>query len=308
MEIYNSNCILHGNLFTDEETQRNERNTFWVICLTAVMMVIEISAGLIFNSMALLADGWHMASHAGALGITALAYVFARKHAGNSHFTFGTGKVSSLAGFASAVSLMIVAVIMGWESFVRLFQPQQISFDKAMLVAVAGLVVNLVSAYLLGHHGHGHDHSHHSGHSHNHDHNIRAAYLHVLADALTSVLAIFALFCGKYFGLVWMDPVMGLVGGLVVGKWALGLLKDTGKVLLDHSEEQEKRGAIHKSIESDGECRITDLHLWQAGTRHHCAIISLSADNPRLPDYYKGLLKEIDGLVHVTVEINPVIQ
>lgn len=224
----------HDHVFLGDNHERNERRTWFVIALTATMMVAEITAGTLFGSMALVADGWHMSTHAAAMLIAALAYLYARKNARNPRFTFGTGKFGDLAAFASAVVLALIAVLIGWESFVRLANPVPISFPQAIAVAVIGLAVNLVCAWLLrddhSHHGHHHD----DHHGHGHDNNLRAAYLHVLADALTSVLAIFALLAGSIYGWLWLDPAMGIVGALVIAKWSWGLIRDAGGVLLDY--------------------------------------------------------------------------
>jgi cation diffusion facilitator family transporter len=267
------------------------------------MMTIEIAAGYIFGSMALLADGWHMGTHAIALSITAFAYFFARKHSDNPNYSFGTGKVGVLGGFASAVVLAVIALLVGVESFQRLITPKTILFNQAIAVAVVGLIVNLVSAFLLQnkhHHGHKHD----SGKHHHHDHNLRAAYLHVLADALTSVLAIIALLTGKIFGWIWMDPVMGIVGATVITKWSYGLLIDTGKILLDRDVNQEAVDEIRSKIESDSDTKVTDIHVWRVGSHHLSALISLVTHYPKSPDHYKNLLLEYDEIVHVTIEVN----
>jgi cation diffusion facilitator family transporter len=267
------------------------------------MMTIEIAAGYIFGSMALLADGWHMGTHAIALSITAFAYFFARKHSDNPNYSFGTGKVGVLGGFASAVVLAVIALLVGVESFQRLITPKTILFNQAIAVAVVGLIVNLVSAFLLQnkhHHGHKHD----SGKHHHHDHNLRAAYLHVLADALTSVLAIIALLTGKIFGWIWMDPVMGIVGATVITKWSYGLLIDTGKILLDRDVNQEAVDEIRSKIESDSDTKVTDIHVWRVGSHHLSAFISLVTHYPKSPDHYKNLLLEYDEIVHVTIEVN----
>ncbi|MDX2500668.1 MAG: CDF family Co(II)/Ni(II) efflux transporter DmeF [Deltaproteobacteria bacterium] len=276
-----------------------ERNTRRVILLTLAMMIIEITAGYIYGSMALLADGWHMGTHAAALGITAFTYYFARKNAENPNYSFGTGKVGVLGGFGSAVVLAVIAVLMGVESVQRLFSPVTIRFNEAIAVAVIGLAVNLISAYLLrGRHHHDH------GHGHHHDHNLRAAYLHVLADALTSVLAIFALLTGKAFGWVWMDPIMGIVGALIISRWSYGLLVDTSKVLLDRDVNAEAVEEIRSIIESDSDNRVTDLHIWRVGSHHLSAIVSVVTHYPKPPDHYKQLLADYDEIAHVTVEVN----
>ncbi len=272
-----------------------------MVLLTAFMMVIEIAAGYHYGSMALLADGWHMGTHVAALSISLFAYSYARRHAKNPSFSFGTGKVGSLGGFASAIALAVVALLMGLESTERLLFPQSIRFNEAIVVAVVGLIVNLVSAWMLqdGHsHAHGHDHDHH------HDHNLRAAYLHVIADALTSVLAIVALLCGKVFGWAWMDALMGMVGAIIISKWSLGLIRGTSGVLLDATPDNELSDEIRQAIESDSDNRISDLHLWCVGPNQFAAIISLVTHDPRKPEYYKGLLADLDGLSHTTIEVN----
>jgi cation diffusion facilitator family transporter len=280
-----------------------ERNTRRVILLTLSMMIIEISAGYLFGSMALLADGWHMGTHAAALGITAFAYYYARRKSDDPNYSFGTGKVGVLGGFASAVVLALIALLMGVESIKRLVGPSPIRFNEAIAVAVLGLIVNLVSAWLLqGKHGHA---NHHHDHSHSHqDHNLRAAYLHVLADALTSVLAIVALLTGKMLGWVWMDPAMGIVGAIVITKWSHGLLIDTGKILLDRDVNQEAVDEIRAKIEADSDTRVTDIHVWRVGSHHLSAIISLVTHYPKSPDYYKQLLSGYEEIVHITIEVN----
>lgn len=284
---------------------QGERNTRRVIALTLTMMAIEIAAGMTFGSMALLADGWHMGTHAIALGITAFAYAFARKHADNPDYSFGTGKVGSLGGFASAVVLAVVALIMGAESVQRLFEPRPIRFNEAIIVAAVGLVVNLISAFLLRD-DHRHGHAHASGHqsTHHHDHNLRAAYLHVIADALTSVLAIVALFTGKLLGWTWMDPMMGIVGAVIILRWARGLLKDTGRILLDRDVGQASIDEIRTIIEYDSDNRVADIHLWRVGPKHLYAILSIVTHFPKPPAHYKNLLQGFDDLIHVTVEVN----
>lgn len=267
-------------------------------------MIIEIAAGYLFGSMALLADGWHMATHAIALSITAFAYFFARKHSDNPNYSFGTGKVGVLGGFASAVVLAVIALLVGVESFQRLINPKTILFNEAIAVAVLGLIVNLVSAVLLQDKHH-YAHEHDSGKHHHHDHNLRAAYLHVLADALTSLLAIVALLTGKIFGWIRMDPAMGIVGALVITKWAYGLLIDTGKILLDRDVNQEAVDEIRSKIETDSDTRVADIHVWRVGPYHLSAVISLVTHYPKSPDHYKNLLREYDEIVHVTIEVNP---
>lgn len=304
----------HDHNYLTAGHRRAERDTRRVILLTAAMMVIEIAAGTVFGSMALLADGWHMGSHASALGISAFAYAYARRHAGNARYSFGTWKVGVLGGFASAIVLGMVAILIAWESLGRFAEPLAISFDEAILVAVIGLVVNLVSAWILNDrgdavHDHGHAASpaavlelHHEGR--HHDHNLRAAYLHVLADAVTSLFAIVALVTGKYLGWVWMDPLMGLVGAAIIARWAYGLVRDTARVLLDGDVEPELADRLRRSIERHADNRITDLHLWRVGPRQLSVIVSLVTHHPRPPEHYKGLLEGVADLSHVTVEVN----
>jgi len=303
MHIHNLHRWKHSHRFNIEDGHA-ERNTRRVILLTLVMMIIEITAGYIFGSMALLADGWHMGTHAAALGITALAYYYARKHSDNPNYSFGTGKVGVLGGFGSAVILALIALLMGIESVQRLVSPVTIRFNEAIAVAVIGLAVNLISAYLLrGRHHHSHDPG--AGHGRHRDHNLRAAYLHVLADALTSVLAIVALITGKAFGWVWMDPIMGIVGALIISRWSYGLLIDTGKVLLDRDVNEETVAEIRSIIESDSDNRVADLHVWRVGSHHLSAIIAIVTHYPKSPDHYKKLLSDYNEMAHVSVEVNP---
>lgn len=301
----------HPHVFLGEAHDRNARRTWLVIALTATMMVVEITAGYAYGSMALVADGWHMSTHAAAMLIAALAYLYARRHASNPRFTFGTGKLGDLGGFASAMVLALVALFIGWESLLRFRSPVPIDFRMAMWVAVVGLLVNLLSAWLLrgDHHHHGHAHDHHA-HAHDHhahggDNNLRAAYLHVLADALTSVLAIAALLGGSLYGWVWLDPAMGIVGALVIARWSWGLIRDTGGVLVDYVPVTEDLpDEIRAAIETDAD-RITDLHVWQLGPGHHGAIVSLVSARAEAPSYYRAKLAHIHDLSHVTVEIEP---
>lgn len=296
----------HDHNFLGAKHARNERRTWFVAVLTAVMMVGEIVAGMLFGSMALLADGWHMATHAAALGIAALAYLFARRQARNPHFTFGTGKFGDLAAFASAVILAVVAIQIAFESVERLINPVGIAYREAIAVAVLGLIVNLVSAFLLReehddhHHGHGHAHDH--NHGHHHDNNLRAAYVHVLADAATSVLAISALIAAMILQWTWADPVVGIVGAIVIARWAVGLLRSSGAVLLDVNDAGKMEGLIRQRLETRGD-RVTDLHLWQIGPGHRAAVISLISDDPLPPADYKRRLSGLHGLSHVTVEV-----
>lgn len=312
MTTYNPSATGHDHFFLGSNHQRNERKVWLVIALTASMMLVEIVAGTLYGSMALVADGWHMSTHAGAMLIAVLAYHFARRHAGNPRFTFGTGKLGDLAGFVSAIVLALIALLIGWESLVRLTQPIHIDFNQAIAVAVVGLGVNLVCAWLLKddhahHHHHGHEH-HHSNDEHHapgkgRDNNLRAAYLHVLADALTSVLAILALLLGRSYGWSWADPAMGVVGALVIARWSWGLIRDSGSVLLDAAAEgQDVRQEIREAMAPTGS-QVTDLHVWQVGPGHFAAIVSLMAREPREPAHYKALLAHIHELSHVTVEV-----
>ena len=302
----------HGHVFLGADHARNERRTWIVIGLTAVMMVGEIVAGIAFGSMALLADGFHMATHAGALTITAAAYLYARRHAHDACFTFGTGKLGELAGYSSAVMMAVIALAIGSESVVRLTAPISIRFNEAIAVAVLGLVVNLVSAWLLhdggGHDHHLHYHDRHDDHQHAHgprhqDHNIRSAYFHVLTDALTSVLAIAALLAGRFYGWLWMDPLMGIVGGVVIARWSWGLLRGAGAVLLDAMPDPVISEKIRHILERNGD-RLSDLHLWQIGPGHMALIVSIVSDSPQAPDFYKAKLQDLPWLSHITVEIH----
>jgi cation diffusion facilitator family transporter len=294
----------HDHVFLGPKHERNERRTWFVVALTVVMMAGEITAGSFFGSMALLADGWHMATHACALGIAAIAYLFARQHARDSRFAFGTGKFGDLAAFSSAIILGLIAVQIAYESALRLVNPVPIAYGEAIAVAVLGLAVNLVSAWLLRddhdhHHGHGHSHD---DHHHHHDNNLRAAYVHVLADAATSVLAIAALVTAMYSQWVWTDPLVGIIGSLVIASWAYGLIRDSGAVLLDASADKNLEGVIRDRLETRGD-RVTDLHLWQVGPGHRAAVISVVSDNPLPPATYKRRLGGLQSLCHVTVEV-----
>jgi len=282
---------------------KGESRILQVLVLTFITMGAEITAGNIFGSMALLADGWHMGTHVAAFAISIFAYRYAKKNSLNPDFSFGTGKVSVLGGFASAVALAVIALVMAGESVSRLYRPQVIHFNEAILVAVLGLGINLVSAFLLQD-----SHGHASHEDHHHDHNMRAAYLHVLADALTSVLVIVALFSGKYWGLNWMDPVMGIAGALVITRWSWGLLKDTSSILLDHSMKDENIIKIKKRIETDSDNRVSDVHIWKVGPDHYAAVISIVTYYPKPPEHYKLLLKDVKELYHITMEINPCLE
>jgi cation diffusion facilitator family transporter len=266
-------------------------------------MIVEIIAGSVFGSMALLADGWHMGTHVAAFMITIFAYRYARKHSNDPAYAFGTGKVSVLGGFASAVALAVIALVMLIESMQRIIEPDIIHFNEAIAVAVLGLFINIISALILKD-DHHHDHSGEHQHNHRHDHNLRAAYMHVLADALTSLLAIIALVSGKYFGWNWLDPVMGIVGGIIITRWSYGLLKQTSPILLDGSIEKEYQTAIKKTIEDDSDNRVSDIHIWKIGANHYAAIISLITHYPKSTQYYKDLLTGFHRLSHTTVEVN----
>jgi cation diffusion facilitator family transporter len=308
----------HDHVFLGAGHDRNERRTWLVVVLTATTMVVEIAGGAIYGSMALMADGWHMFTHAAALAIAALAYRFARRHASDRRFTFGTGKLGELAGYSSAMILWMVAVLIVYESVARLFDPVAIVFDQAIAIAVAGLIVNLVSAWILrdGHH-HGDEHRHRHapqpvhrhepGHRHRaaqHDHNLRGAYLHVMADALTSVLAIVALLAGRFYGWNWMDPVMGIVGAAIILRWSIGLVRTSGAVLLDTVPDRALADLVASRLETGGD-RLADLHLWRLGPGHVGLVAAIVADRPQPPEHYKARLDGIDGLSHVTIEVHP---
>jgi cation diffusion facilitator family transporter len=295
----------HPHTFGTDATRAGEGRTRWVVALTATMMVVEIVAGMVFGSMALLADGWHMSTHAAALGIALFAYVYARRHATDPRYSFGTGKVGVLGGFGSAVGLAVVALLVIGESLARLASPVAIRFDEAIGVAVVGLLVNLGSALLLAERPHEHPQHEREGSADHHDHNLRGAYLHVLADALTSVLAIIALLAGKALGWIWLDPVIGIVGALVISRWSYGLLRDTSAVLLDGELGEQRRRQITSAIEADGDNRVVDLHVWRVGPEHLAAIVSVVTARPRSPSHYKALLAGHPDLTHLTVEVEP---
>ena len=295
----------HDHVFAQDRVRPGEKRTLIVVGITAVMMVVEIAAGLVYGSMALLADGLHMASHAAALGIAFLAYVVARRLAADNRFSFGTGKLNSLAGFASAVLLLGFAVIMVTESTSRFIAPVPISYDQALVVAVIGLVVNAVSAWIFAATPHDHhDHHGHHDHAHHHDHNLRAAYLHVLADALTSLLAIIALLAAKFYGANWLDPFMGLVGAALVSRWSYGLIRQSARVLLDRQADEATVAAIRESLEAEPGDRITDLHCWSIGPGIYAADVAIVSDHPRPPDDYRARIPASLGVVHVTVEVH----
>ena len=307
MHSYTLEKLQHSHSFSSSN-ERGERRTRYVLLLTAVTMVVEIVAGSLYGSMALLADGWHMGTHVAAFMIAIFAYQYASKHAENPEYSFGTGKVSVLGGFASAVTLTVVALVMLLESVQRIIDPHPIQFNEAIAVASLGLFINVVSALLLKdddhhHHHDEHDDDHHHDHQH-HDHNLRAAYFHVLADALTSLLAIVALVSGKYFGWNWMDPVMGIVGAIIITRWSYGLVKQSAPILLDASIDEKYQTAIKTAIERDADNRISDMHVWRVGANHYAAVISLVTHDPQSTEHYKQLLQEFKQLAHVTVEVN----
>ena len=302
--------LKHTHIF-DEGNPLAERNTRWAVYLTLVMMVAEISGGWIYNSMALLADGWHMSSHALALGLSVFAYAAARRLANDKRFAFGTWKIEVLSGFASALFLVGIAALMLFQSVERLLSPQPIHYNEAISIAALGLLVNLICAWLLkdDHHHHGHDHDHHHGHDHSHDHrqdlNLRAAYIHVLTDAATSVLAIIALFGGKLWGADWLDPIMGIVGAGLVAIWAVGLLKETGRVLLDAEMDAPVVEEVREVIgDIDFDIKITDLHVWRVGKGKYSCILAVATKADASADFIREKLSIHDELVHVTVEIN----
>jgi cation diffusion facilitator family transporter len=295
---------IHEHHFGQAEPKGGEARTRIVVALTSVFMVVEVLAGLAFGSMALLADGLHMASHASALGLALVAYIYARRHAHDSRYSFGTGKVNSLAGFASAVVLAVFALIMAAESVRRFVEPVAISFDEAIAVAVLGLLVNGASVFILrvrpnGNHG-GREHDHH-----HHDHNLRAAHFHVLADALTSLLAIIALVAARQLGAVWMDPAMGVVGGALVARWSWRLLRDTGSVLLDRQAADPVLEAIAGAVEADGRFRVVDLHVWWIGPGYRAAIVSVQAAQACDASEVERLIPADLGIAHLTVELRP---
>ncbi|NWA05910.1 CDF family Co(II)/Ni(II) efflux transporter DmeF [Pseudomonas gingeri] len=296
---------VHDHMFLGSAHDENARRTLWVVALTVVMMVGEIAAGYITGSMALLADGFHMATHAGALGIAAAAYGYAKRHASSRRYSFGTGKVGDLGGFASALILGMVSLAIGVESVMRLLQPTDVQFGTATLIAIAGLIVNIISALLLGHgHSHGHDHDDHDHAHHGNDNNLKSAYVHVIADALTSVLAIAALLAGRYLGWVWLDPVMGIVGALVIARWAWTLMKVTAATLLDQTDAHVAE-EIRERVEKPGDATITDLHVWRVGPQAHAAIVSVLGEVTANADNIRERLKPVHEISHLTVEFRP---
>ena len=295
----------HIHDFLGASHDENAKRTLWVVALTAVMMVGEIAAGYWTGSMALLADGFHMATHAGALGLAALAYRYAKNHRHDPRFSFGTGKVGDLTGFASALILGIFSIGIAVESVLRLIDPVRVDFGSATFVAVLGLVVNIVSALLLmGGHHHGHDHDHDHGpeghHHHGHDNNLRSAYFHVLADALTSLLAIAALLAGRYLGLRWMDPAMGIVGAIVIARWSWSLMRDTAAILLDETDA-ELAAALRERIDAMAGLRLADLHVWRVGPQARAAIVEVEGRVNEAE--LRGRLADIDSIAHLTIAI-----
>lgn len=303
--------LRHHHVFLGAAHDANARRTRWVVLLTAAMMTGEIAAGYLTGSMALLADGFHMVTHAGALGVAAAAYAYAKRHAHSSAYSFGTGKVGDLAGFASAMVLGLVALGIGVESMLRLFQPIEVAFGEATWIAVLGLLVNIASAFLLSG-SHGHDHGHHHGHHHHHDHghshggdnNMRSAYVHVLADALTSVLAIAALLAGRYLGWIWMDPVMGIVGGIVIARWSWSLMRDTANVLLDTTDAHVAE-EVRELVEI-GDATIVDLHVWRVGPEARAAIVGVATTGNVDTAEIRRRLRPVHELDHLTIEVTAV--
>lgn len=316
MALHDLTAWRHEHAF-DAGNRAGEARTWIVVAITAVTMVAEIVGGWLTGSMALLADGWHMGTHVAALSMTGIAYALARRWARDARFAFGTWKVEVLGAFSSALVLALVALAMAVESALRLLEPRPIDFVPALAVAAVGLVVNIASALVLAGHGHDHDHDHDHDHVHGHDHdhdhghghghadlNLRAAYVHVLTDALTSVLAIGALVAGLFLGWAWMDPVMGLVGAAVIAWWARGLLAQSGRVLLDREMDSPVAAEVRLAIESDGDAEIADLHLWRVGRARYACILAIVARAPLTPDGYRERLAGIGSLAHVSIEVN----
>ena len=308
---------LHSHVFLGEGHERNERRTWAVIALCGVMMVAEIVGGVLFGSIALIADGLHMSTHASALLLAALAYSYARRHVDDERFSFGTGKLGDLAGFTSAIVLAMIALLIGYEAVSRFIWPVPISFDEVIPIAFLGLAVNVASALLLGAGSHGHVHGHeHCAHAHEGDHdehehahgsahrdnNMRAAVVHVLADAAVSVLVIVGLLLGRFLGWTWMDPAAGLCGTVVIVAWSYGLIRDTGAILLDMNPDRGMAERMRAVLEADGD-RLTDLHLWRLGPGHLGAILSIATRRQRGPQYYQSLLGRFHDLSHVTVQV-----
>lgn len=302
MHTHNLDTWRHDHVFGQDQKRSGEQRTLIVVVLTGLTMIAEIVAGFAFGSMALLANGIHMASHTLALGLALFAYIIARRYAGDERFSFGTGKVNSLGGFTGAILLVLFAVGMAFESVRRLASPVDIAFDQAILVAIVGLVVNVVSAFILMG-GSDTDQLAEHDHHHHHDHNLRSAYLHVMADALTSVLAIVALLIGKFSGASWLDPAMGIVGAILIARWSIGLLRESGKTLLDWQAPQSLRDSLKESLEQ-GEDRVTDLHLWSVGPGINAAAVSLVTHNPGTADAFHARVPDNLRIVHMTVEVH----
>ena len=318
MHTHSLDAWTHEHVFLGENHDRNEKRVWLVVALTAAMMGVEIVGGTIFGSLALVADGWHMSTHAAALAISALAYLYARRHLHDRRFSFGTGKLGDLASLASAVILAMIALAIGWESINRLLHPLDIAYGEAIGIAIVGLTVNLLSAWILrddhAHHQHGHDHHDNHDHGHQHDHgshhaqgagrdlNLRAAYIHVLADAATSVLAIAGLMAAWFFGWRFIDPLVGLAGTVVILSWAYGLIRAAGGALLDTVPDDRLAEAIRSRLEVEGD-RVADQHLWRVGPSHYAAVITIVSDHPGRPGHYKARLAGLSGLSHVTVEV-----
>ena len=307
MHTHSIDDFRHPHVFLGDEHERNERKTWAVIAICAAMMVAEIVGGLWFGSVALIADGLHMSTHAGALLIAALAYTYSRRYVNDERLTFGTGKFGDLAAFTSAIALAMIALLIGYESVDRFVTPVPIAFNQAIPIAVLGLGVNLLSALLLRdddyHHGHAHNHAHSHGHAHVHrDHNLRAAFVHVLADAAVSVLVIVGLGAGRFFGLIWMDPLMGLVATAVILSWSWTLIRSAGAILLDVCPDPALARKVAVRLEQ-GSDRVSDLHLWRLGPGHLAAVISIVTHDPRSPEQYKRRLSGLAGLSHVTIEV-----
>jgi cation diffusion facilitator family transporter len=297
----------HSHVFLGGAHARNERKTWGVIAICAAMMVAEIAGGLWFGSVALIADGLHMSTHAGALLIAALAYTFSRRYAHDARLAFGTGKLGDLAAFTSAIALAMIALLIGYESVERFFAPVPIAFNQAIPIAVLGLGVNLLSAFLLRddhdhHHAHGHGHDHQATAQVHADHNLRAAFVHVMADAAVSVLVIAGLVLGRQFGWLFMDPLMGLIATVVILSWSWTLVRSAGAILLDACPDPGLARKMAARLEQHGD-RVSDLHLWRVGPGHLAAIVSLVSDDPHAPGHYKERLAGLPGLSHVTVEV-----
>ena len=296
-------CSVHAPVVP---TGKAESRTRWVVYLTAAMMVAELVFGYLSRSLALTADGWHMMTHVGALGLSALAYWYARTRAHETRFAFGTGKVYALAGFSSALLLLGVAIVMAYSAVVRLLDPQSLDYAEALPVAIIGLVVNMVSAWLL-HPGHGHDHAHDHDHDHDHhhDHNLRAAYLHVVADALTSVLAIVAIVASHFWAQRWVDPAVAIVGSFIIIKWGIKLVSESARQLVDLDPSTKSRDAVRAALEGLGDTRVCDLHLWRVGPGRLVCVVAVQAKSPRPLEEYKQVVYDAVSLEHLTVEVRP---